>query len=81
MPALPVRAGIVDVVFMIMMHIHRFPTNRTAWIFFFPRTPGQFVRMVFSPLMLAFLALILLVSMRILSVAIKVRFVVALRAA
>ena len=67
-PTFPVRAGIVDVVFTVMMHIHRFPTNRIGWMFSCPGAPDWFVGMVFSPLMPTFLARILLTPMDIFSV-------------
>ena len=76
-----VPAGVVNVVLSIVMHIHCFSANGAFWMLFCPRRKKLILRGVWCPLKLTPLALILLMSMRIFSIAIKVRFVVALRAA
>lgn len=85
MPAFLVCAGIVDVVLSIVMHIHCFPTNRAAWIFLYPSRTNRSANLmtvgIWRPLMPTLLTLVLLMTMCIFSVAIKVHFVVAFRAA
>ena len=77
MVALLVTAAIVAVMLPIVVQESGFPTNWTGWIIRIPLLRRCFRR----PLMSALFALVLLVTMEIFSIAIKVRFVVALRAA
>ena len=73
-----VTAGVVDVVFSIVMNIHGFPANRAGRVVL-PSSVNSFRRLG-RPLMPTLLTLVLLVPMEIFPITKKVRFVVALRA-
>ena len=79
MAAFFVRAGIVGVMRSVVMQEGCFPTNWAGRVIL--RSCVNALRCLRRPLMSALFALILLMTMSIFSVAIKVRFVVALRAA
>ena len=76
MVALFVTAAIVAVMLPIVVQEGGFSTDWTGWIIRISLLGGCFR----CPLMPALFALVLLVTMKIFSIAIKVRFVVALRA-
>ena len=79
MAAFFVGAGIVGVMFSVVMQEGCFPANWASRVIL--RSGVNALRCLRRPLMSALFALILLMTMSIFSVAIKVRFVVALRAA
>lgn len=79
MAAFLVAAGIVGVMFPVMVQESSFAADRAGWVSF--RSGINTFGGIWRPLMATFLAQILLMTMSIFSVAIKVRFVVALRAA
>ena len=79
MAAFFVTAGIVGVMFSVVMQEGRFPANWAGRVIL--RSGINTFGGIRRPLMSALFALILLMTMSIFSVAIKVRFVVALRAA
>ena len=78
MAAFLVAAGIVGVMLPVMVQESSFPTDWAGWISF--RSGINTFGGVRRPLMSTLFALILLMTMSIFSVAIKVCFVVALRA-
>ena len=79
MAAFFVGAGIVGVMLSVVMQEGCFPANWASRVIL--RSGVNALRCLRRPLMSALFALILLMTMSIFSVAIKVRFVVALRAA
>ena len=79
MAAFFVGAGIVGVMFSVVMQEGCFPANWASRVIL--RSGVNTFGGIRRPLMSALFALILLMTMSIFSVAIKVRFVVALRAA
>lgn len=79
MAAFFVRAGIVGVMRSVVMQEGCFPTNWAGRVIL--RSGINTFWGIRRPLMFALFALILLVSMNVFSIAKKVRFVVALRAA
>ena len=79
MAAFFVGAGIVGVMFSVVMQEGSFPANWAGRVIL--RSGVNTFGGIRRPLMSALFALILLMTMSIFSVAIKVRFVVALRAA
>ena len=79
MAAFLVAAGIVGVMFSVVVQEGCFPANWAGWVMH--RSCVNTLRCLRRPLMPTLFALILLMTMSIFSVAIKVRFVVALRAA
>ena len=74
-----ITAAVVAVMLLVMVQESSFAADRAGWVIFCSgvNTFGRFR----CPLIPTLLATILLMSMRIFSVAIKIRFVVALRAA
>ena len=79
MAAFFVAAGIVGVMLSVVMQEGCFPANWAGWVMH--RSCVNTLRGLRRPLMPTLLTLVLLMTMRIFSVAIKVRSVVALRAA